>query len=131
MSKLSLKVLLGVFALMFVANVGLTAANYLCIPTKITGFYFENGNWDTTGIKANSKYVVSKDRLTVSEFGKNELIQEYCSTVGDTMYCDEYLGEFNINFKTLRYMRTAPYYDYIRGGKQGTPFIELGTCSKF
>ena len=108
------------------------AENYLCLPTKITGFHFVNDKWETGVMDTGDlKYIVSIDNKSVSEFGEAEPIHTDCGMVSDIMLCTKGFGEFNMGIETLRYMRTLPYVDYLLGATGGTPNIEIGTCSKF
>ena len=129
MSKLSLKVLLGVFALMFSASVGLSAQNYLCISQLSTGFKYKNDAWKTVDFN-EAKYIVSVETMTVSHFGGDVFMGD-CKFYGDMLACNDGANSFYVTTDMLRYQRVNAGGSYLFDITTGTPFIEIGTCSKF
>lgn len=109
------------------------AENYLCISDKATGFKFKDGTWQTTGFKSGDKYIVSTEDLTVTEFGEESPIHIKCKSSREIFFCDHNFGIFHMNPKNFRYMLTWPIgaYVYPNEDNSGTPYLEIGTCSKF
>ena len=129
MSKLSLKVLLGVFALMFSASVGISADNYLCISKLSTGFKYKDGAWNTVNFRED-KYIVSVEKRTVNLFGGQTLMDE-CNLYGPMLECSVGANSFYMTIDKLKYQRVNGGGGYLFDNRSGTPFIEIGTCSKF
>ncbi len=118
-------------------------AKYLCIGNKSTGFKYENGNWNSVDFKVDKRYLVAvkkhwfKDEVlySITEFGKDRA-SFYCDKEAPDKYgyiiCEEGLGSFRVNIRTLRYMDVYPvgYIDGKDNNATDTPSIEIGTCTK-
>ena len=111
------------------------AEQYFCISDKASGFNHDGVVWDETSLTTDSKYLVNFDTNSVSMFGKSEPIHSNCSkgTLDgkQIFHCKENFGEFQMSKDTLKFLNVLPYYDYVIDSTNGTPHIELGTCTKF
>ena len=109
------------------------AENYLCISDKVTGFKFMDDTWQTTGFKTGDKYIVSTEALTVTKFGEQGPLHIKCESSPEIFFCDYSFGLFRMNPKNLRYMLNWPVgvYEFPNPDNSGTPYMEIGTCSKF
>ena len=113
------------------------ATDYLCIAEKAGGLAFSEteNKWAGTSIRSDDKYLVSTDKRTVSTFGSAEPLHSDCSFVvtkrGEELFlCDEGISTFIMSETTLRYLASAPYFDYVTGDRKGTPNIQIGECAK-
>ena len=123
--------------LILIAPTWAVAENYLCISEDASGFIFndEANKFEQTAITPRAKYLVSFTEKTVSQFGKEDYIFDECYffTIEKkkVFFCNEPFGEFQMGEKSMKYLRTVPYLDYVMGENSSTPHIEIGTCSKF
>ena len=123
--------------LILIAPTWAVAENFLCISEDASGFIFNEGanNFEFTPITPEAKYLVSFKEKTVSQFGNEDYIFEECYffTIEKrkVFFCNDPFGEFQMGEKSMKYLKTSPYYDYAMGENSGTPNIQRGTCSKF
>lgn len=130
MPRLSLKILITLFLLIFSGSIGLSAENYLCISQLSTGFKYKNDAWETVNFN-EGKYIVSVETMTVSHFGGDVFMGD-CKFYGLMLACNDGANSFYITTDRLRYQRVSTAGgSYLFDIKTGTPFIEIGTCSKF
>ena len=113
------------------------ANQYICITEDAAGFYYNEdlNKWKSTRITSDIKYLVSLKDMNVKQFGKEVFIFEECSEATvygiPIMMCLEDFGEFQMGVKTLKFLRTIPYFNVAMDNPAGTPNMEIGTCSKF
>ena len=127
-----------VFILLLIAPSLSWAEKYLCIAEDASGFIYRDviKKWENTAINPQAtKYLVSFTDRTVSKFGEEDYEHEECYFFfiesKKVFYCNDGFGEFQMGEKSMKYLRTSPYYDYVMGETSSTPHIEIGTCSKF
>jgi hypothetical protein len=124
---------------------------YICIDDMATGFKFENGEWQQSRFKPDSRYIVrpvtKDDAPMLRGFVESILgnakwvvmkVGEPLPFAGCTepaahgsIFCKGLYEEFKMNEKSLRFL-----YAYLQGywhpldeGKSDTPLIEIGKCS--
>ena len=126
-----------------------SAATWLCIPDMASGLSYNTTlrKWGHAKFNvAGERFLVKESSVTdweyeVREFGKESVIPDAWCPKGPNeygyMFCDGMYGQFKLNTKNLRYLRTylagyveiTPDSDMIKEG-ENTPFIEIGKCSK-
>ena len=113
------------------------AENYLCIVEQSTGFKYMNGKWQSVTFNPVSKYLVSTEDLQVNPFGDEAPSYLNCEDTENDFIClkgwGRGVGAFEMSKPSLRFMAThAPrYYIFKLDNPNGTPWMEIGTCSKF
>ena len=124
--------------LILIAPTWAVAEKFICIAEAATGFYYndDSNTWENTKINVDSsKYLVSFTEKTVSQFGKEGYMHDECFFIfieeTKVFFCNDGFGEFQMGEKSMKYLKTSPYYDYAMGENSGTPNIQRGTCSKF
>ena len=136
-------------ALFFVLPAVSAASAYLCLPKETVGFQYDETvkQWKRKDFKSAAKYIVSLSQYKnyaweVKYYGQKEpiyLCREGFNDLG-YLFCDN-SGEFRMNRKNMRYIRTyvLGYYNCNVEDEEGkiikedgscTPFIEIGICSK-
>ena len=112
---------------------------YLCIADAATGFKFQNGKWAVVSFVAKHKYIVTSDleNSTVHRFGHSDPMYTVCANKDAELFCSATsvpgIGAFEMSKNTLRYMVTYTSRNYIYRLDEfgnGTPFMEIGKCSK-
>ncbi len=127
-----------------------SAESYLCVEDHATGFEFNHNKkaWQAKFFTSNQKYLVKpnadpslKGKWIVSEIGTSVPFawSEYDFTSTGALRCEGSLGEFAMNRKNLRFVRTfivGYWTDAIPGEQEGTfaegkntPNIAIGKCS--
>lgn len=125
------------------------AGAYLCLPRETVGFKYneELQRWKKADLETSAKYIVSRSQYRnytweVKHYGQKEpfsLCKDDFNDLG-YLFCDN-AGEFRMNKKNMRYIRTyiLGYYNCNVEDETGkilnedgscTPFIEIGICSK-
>lgn len=146
--------LIADFTLLFVMSFGSTtlakAESYLCVEEQSTGYQFNKSRkiWQQTSFKPTGKYLVKpntdathKGKWIVTEIGRADpsYRSEYDFTSTGALRCEGLVGEFMMNRKSLRFLRTYSlgyWTDAILGEAEGsfveghnTPLISIGQCS--
>jgi hypothetical protein len=127
-----------------------SAESYLCIEEQSTGFRFNTAQktWQQSNFSSNRKYLVKpntdqslKGKWIISEIGEPVPFawSEYDFTSAGALRCEGSFGEFAMNRKSLRFVKTYIYgywTDAIPGEQNGafiegknTPDISIGKCS--
>lgn len=127
-----------------------SAESYLCIEDHATGFRFNTAQniWQQSNFNSNRKYLVKpnadqslKGKWIVLEIGDHAPLawSERDFTSVGALRCEGSLGEFAMNRKNLRFVRTyifGYWTDAIPGEQNGTslegkdtPLIGIGKCS--
>ena len=125
------------FIFLLIAPSFTVANQYFCITEEASGFKYDTDlkKWKPVLINSDTKYLVSFKNKTVSKLGEDGFEYGKCEIFdfkgADNMICKEDFGEFQMGAKSLRFLRTLPYYDYAIGENTSTPQIQIGTCSKF
>jgi hypothetical protein len=125
------------------------AGSYLCLPKGTVGFQYDDSVkiWKRTDFNSSAKYIVSRSQIKnyaweVKYYGQKEpmsLCRENFNDLG-YLFCEN-AGEFRMNRKNMRYIRTyiLGYYNCNVEDETGkiinedgscTPFIEIGSCTK-
>jgi hypothetical protein len=125
------------------------ATAYLCLPRETVGFKYNEDlkYWKKADLKTSAKYIVSRSQYKnfaweVKHYGQKEpfsLCKDGFNDLG-YLFCEN-AGEFRMNKKNMRYIRTyiLGYYNCNVEDETGkilnedgncTPFIEIGICSK-
>lgn len=127
-----------------------SAESYLCVMDQATGFRFNAAQqiWQQSNFQAGHKYLVKpntdreiKGKWIVSEFGERVPFarseDDFTST--GALRCEGAFGEFAMNRKSLRFVKTYVWGFWTDAvpGEQGetfvegknTPHIGIGNCS--
>lgn len=134
-------------AAIFFMSAAIAAADeqsYLCVAEQSTGFSFKNGSWQSTGFKADDKYVI---KPVSAEFTKTmpnaKWIVVPLGDVAPMSVCGEFnengwlqscggFVQFSFNRKTLKFLSAYMIgYVYTEDGKENanTPSLTIGKCS--
>ena len=134
--------LLGVVCLLLLPATQPAAAadQYLCITDKATGFYFEDGEWNTANFKTGRKFLIRKPNkeeleVTIANIGRDFVVSEFGdkSTLlwcDEDFYCVGHVDDFLFDKKTLRFLYIYKG-GYVSGidNNDNTPAMQIGTCS--
>ena len=107
------------------------AENYLCITDQATGFSAEDGTHKITQFKSGEKFIFNTENATLSQFGSESPIISDCDVREKLVYCSSLIVNFNMHRENLRFMFFLKAYGYVWEKDDETPYIAIGTCSKF
>lgn len=121
------------------------ADSFLCVADKATGFAFIDGEWISADFNVSSvKHIIRKlDEESIERnikytygvfsFGGSELPNHKCpaprALIGGFV-CDRGVGLFTFNTDTGRYLKSYPSGFTFGDSVGGSPYIEIGHCSK-
>jgi hypothetical protein len=122
--------------ILFITSLSVFAQDtYLCVPSKITGFSYNNTSktWEQSAFKiGDEKKLLKKvgNQWEWRTFGQQW--GQKCGSMNDygLVNCDLIFGTLRFSKNKLRYIETYTV-GYIDGGNNNdnTPAITIGTCS--
>jgi len=119
---------------------------YLCVAEQSTGFKFDKStnSWKSTDFLVENKFIILSDEpdlYTIHEF-RSEILKVPCEVFKNGfLNCWISTGRVRFNKKTMRFIHSMSV-GYIEEGLEivegftmtaegNTPYMEIGTCSKF
>lgn len=120
--------------LLSISSIAVAQDAYLCVPSKITGFSYNNStkSWEQTNFRVgDDKNLLKKvgNQWEWRTFGKQSgmnCIQSSSSWI----HCDLFYGTVRFNKVNMRYVETyvLGYADGVKNN-DNTPAVTIGTCS--
>lgn len=128
----------NVICILFFSSYTLVASaqnSYLCIPSKSTGFSFDNNknSWVvSTFITTESKRILIKSNSKWEWRRFGDKWGEPCGDISEAgwLTCNGFFGTVRFNKNNLRYVETYTFgYTDGKNNNENTPSISIGTCT--
>lgn len=132
------KIVLTFFMLCFMSVNYAMAETYLCVASKATGFrfYSKTKNWE------NSNFNVEGVKYTIEKIDSSWRWRKFNAHVKEAFPCKKVILDsvmcvspefpiftFKFNIKTMRYIYSSVDGYDVGDTYDGTPYVEIGTCS--